>query len=77
MCTEIHLPQSNGPDMQISRLSEVEPALGVKPIILADAPSMPDDCCLCPCDIEATAEAAGYLVEGYDEWGNAVLTCKG
>lgn len=76
MCLVIHVPQKSGPDKCIERMSEVEPVLGVKPIMLKGYPSPPGDSCLCPLDVEATAEAAGYGVESYDAWGDAVLTPK-
>ena len=76
MCGVIYFPQVDGAHRRISRLSEVKSVMGVSPVIDEGYPSLPDDCCLCPCDIEATAEAAGYIVGSYDELGDCTLILK-
>lgn len=61
MCVEIYLPESK------RRIETIDALRGfvhpVKVTILDGYGAVSGDCCLCPVDVEATAKAAGYVVE--------------
>lgn len=56
--------------------AELREVLGAEPVQWADYFLTPDlgdwedDCCLCPCDMAATAKAAGYVAarDSFGDW---------
>lgn len=74
MCTTVYVAKPGADDVEVGTLGELREALGVEPIILAGYPDLPKDSCLCPCDIVATANAAGY--DAHAECGAYLLTAR-
>lgn len=73
MCRTVYIPRENAMDLEVTTIGALRSALGVAPIIRDGYPELPDDSCLCPCDIEATAEAGGWDIRN-EYWDGWVLT---
>jgi hypothetical protein len=74
MCQTVYMSFAGSNDLVIETLGALRAALGVAPVIRAGYPeNLPDDCCLCACDVRATAKLARYRVKCGD-WSGLTLT---
>lgn len=62
MCVEVAI-RTNGKEITAETKAQLREALGIEPIMLTGYTAWPDDACLCPCDIDETAAAAGFAIQ--------------
>ena len=77
MCVSVQVEYADGKIARPETIRDLQRALACDPVTLPDyAGAIPPDavCCLCPVDLEATAERAGFWLTDPDEWGEATLT---
>ena len=73
MCRTVYVPQPHGDDLEIATIGALRNALNVEPELFEGVRPLPDDACLCQCDIKATALQAGYVVDD-SQWDGWTLT---
>ena len=74
MCVEVAI-HTKGKQVMAETKAQLREALGIEPIMLKGHANWPDDGCLCSCDIDETAAAAGFaIVPTGDAFPDFVLT---
>lgn len=65
MCEWVTVIKRDGSATVATTKGELRDALGIEPVLDSRCtfPDWSDDSCLCPCDVEATANAAGLTAE--------------